>query len=92
MLSHGCLCFVIELSRLFPGKSVVFSLSPGVDQVGDDEWWGHIENACSDSPDGVGDTLGDCASKGPLLEGGDVVLGGATNCGKLAEAFGQTCQ
>ena len=51
----------------------------GVDQVGNDKWWGHIENASSNSPDGDGDSLGDGAREGPLLEGGDVVLGGATN-------------
>ena len=70
----------------------MFSLGPGVEQVGKDEWWGNIKNAGSDSPDGVWDSLGNGTSKGPLLKGGDVVLGCATNGGKFAEAFRQTSQ
>jgi len=33
------LCLVVELSGLFPCKSIVFSLAPEVDEIGDKESW-----------------------------------------------------
>ena len=33
------LCFVVELSGLFPLEPVVLGLTPDVDEVGDDESW-----------------------------------------------------
>ena len=71
MSIHCCLCLVMELSRLFHQELVMFSLCPGVDKVGNDEWWGNIKKAGLISLDGVGDSRKDKASEGPcLLEGG----------------------
>ena len=68
----------------------MFSLAPDVEQVAEDEWWRDVENADPDSPEGVGDALGDQSGEGFLLEGRDVVAGRATDRGQLAEAVCQT--
>ena len=53
-----CLCFMIQLSWLFPLKTVVFGLSSRVDQVGKDEKWENIKSAGTDSQLSVGNFLG----------------------------------
>lgn len=50
----------------------------------------NVEEAGTESPEGVGDSLGDESGEGALLERGDVVAGRATDRGQLAEALRQT--
>ncbi len=68
----------------------MFSLTPDIDHVGDDEWGCNVKNADPDSPEGVGDALGDHSGEGSLLEGRDVVSGRAPDRGQLAEAVCKT--
>ena len=68
----------------------MFSLAPDVDHVAQDEWGCDVENADPDSPEGVGNTLGDHSGESFLLEGRDVVAGRAADRGQLAEAVCKT--
>jgi len=57
IVSDKNLCFVVELSGLFPLESVVLSLAPEIDQVGDDERRDNVKEADTESPEGVGDEI-----------------------------------
>ena len=57
----------------------MFLLGLGEDQVGEDEGRHNREKGLSDPPEGVGKTLGEGPSKSLLLQGGNVVLGGASD-------------
>ena len=58
---------------------VVFLLSLSEDEVGHDEGRQDDEDGLPDPPESVGETLGEGASKSLLLQGGNVVLGGASD-------------
>ena len=68
-------------------------LSLSEDEVRHDEGRNNNEEGAPDSPQSVGETLGKGSSKGPLLNGRDVVLGGASNSHtKLAKAKSKSCK
>ena len=54
-------------------------LSLSEDEVGHDEGRQDDEDRLPDPPESVGKTLGEGASKSLLLQGGNVVLGGASD-------------
>ena len=58
---------------------VVFLLSLSEDEVGHDEGRQDDEDGLPDPPEGVGETLGEGASESLLLQGGNVVFGGASD-------------
>ena len=58
---------------------LVLLLCLSEDKVGHDEGGQDDEDRLPDPPEGVGKTLGEGASKSLQLQGGNVVLGGASN-------------
>ena len=79
IVDSSFLGLVIKLSGLFPLKPLVLLLCLGEDEVGHDEGREDDEDGLPDPPEGVGKTLGEGASKSLLLQGGNVVFGGASD-------------
>ena len=64
---------------LHPNPPIVLLLSIVKNQIADDKLRDDREEGAAYPPKSVGDTSGDESGKGTLLEGGEVVLGGASD-------------
>ena len=73
---------MVEFTILLSHKPVVLFFTSIVNKIGNNEGRGDGQNGTAYSPQGVGDSVGNGASKGLLLHGRKVVLGGSSHLNK----------
>merc|ERR550519_347005 len=77
--------FVVELARLLPLQTIMFLLHSVVNQVANNKRWSPVHYVAAEPPEHIRQTLGERSGESPLFEGGNVVLGLASNMGQFAK-------